>query len=197
MPKVSQEHLQRRRAQITEAATQCFARQGFHATSMQDIFRASGLSAGAVYRYFPSKASLVQAIATEAITEALGPVDQAITDAAATGGSPMTIAELITSLVARLAEPPLARTRPVATQIWAEAIRDPELAAIARDQLAHITTRLERLLASRAQRTQAETAALARLILATIQGYIVQFGIFGDVPPQEVGPAARTAFGDL
>jgi AcrR family transcriptional regulator len=50
MPKVSQEHLERRRQQILEAATECFARQGFRGTSMQDIFDASGLSAGAVYR---------------------------------------------------------------------------------------------------------------------------------------------------
>lgn len=215
MPKVSQEHLQRRRAQIVDAATDCFARQGFHATSMQDIFRASGLSAGAVYRYFPSKNSLVRAIATEAITEVLGPLDQAISAAAGgtaadetaaaggtaagetTGGTPLSIAELITSLIARLGEPPLARMRPVAAQIWAEAIRDPVLAGIAREQLGHITSRLERLLAARGHGTHAETAALARLILATIQGYIVQFGIFGDVSPQSVGPAARKAFGDL
>jgi hypothetical protein len=46
MPKVSKEHLERRRQQILEAATECFARQGLHGTSMQDIFDASGLSAG-------------------------------------------------------------------------------------------------------------------------------------------------------
>ncbi|MEO3784908.1 TetR/AcrR family transcriptional regulator [Actinocorallia sp. B10E7] len=64
MPKVSPEHLERRRGQILDAATRCFASKGFHSTSMQDIFKESGLSAGAVYRYFPSKAEIVSEIAT-------------------------------------------------------------------------------------------------------------------------------------
>lgn len=65
MPRVSDEHLNRRRRQIMEAALRCFARKGFHDTTLQDVFRESGLSAGAVYRYFKSKDELVQAIAAE------------------------------------------------------------------------------------------------------------------------------------
>ncbi|WP_129667371.1 TetR/AcrR family transcriptional regulator [Phytoactinopolyspora endophytica] len=59
MPRVSEAYASARRQQILEAAWRCFAREGFHATSMQDIFAESGLSAGAVYRYFPSKLDLV------------------------------------------------------------------------------------------------------------------------------------------
>jgi AcrR family transcriptional regulator len=36
----------------------CFARQGYHATSMDDVVRESGLSVGAIYSYFPSKEEL-------------------------------------------------------------------------------------------------------------------------------------------
>jgi AcrR family transcriptional regulator len=36
----------------------CFARQGYHATSMDDVVRESGLSVGAIYSYFPSKEDL-------------------------------------------------------------------------------------------------------------------------------------------
>ncbi|HEY9407971.1 MAG TPA: helix-turn-helix domain-containing protein, partial [Jiangellaceae bacterium] len=53
MPRVSEAHLAARRDQILQAAWTCFARDGFHATSMQDVFAEAGLSAGAVYRYFP------------------------------------------------------------------------------------------------------------------------------------------------
>ena len=59
MPRVSDEYLEQRRRQILDAAQRCFARKGFHETSMQDVFRESGLSAGAVYRYFKSKNELV------------------------------------------------------------------------------------------------------------------------------------------
>jgi AcrR family transcriptional regulator len=36
----------------------CFARQGYRATSMDDVVRESGLSVGAIYSYFPSKEEL-------------------------------------------------------------------------------------------------------------------------------------------
>jgi len=65
MPKISPSHEQQRRAQILAAATACFARQGFHATSMDDVVRESGLSVGAIYTYFPSKEDLFLAIAEQ------------------------------------------------------------------------------------------------------------------------------------
>jgi hypothetical protein len=43
----------------------CFAREGFHRTTMQDIVAQTGLSAGAIYRYFPAKEDIVAAIAAE------------------------------------------------------------------------------------------------------------------------------------
>jgi AcrR family transcriptional regulator len=63
MPKVSQNHLEARRQQILDAAIECFSRQGFHPTTMQDIIKESGLSSGAIYTYFASKEALIEAIA--------------------------------------------------------------------------------------------------------------------------------------
>lgn len=61
MPKVSEEHSAARRRQIIDAAYQCFARKGFHQTSMRDIYQEAGLSPGAVYHYFASKDAIIQA----------------------------------------------------------------------------------------------------------------------------------------
>lgn len=58
MPKISAAHEQQRREQILQAAMVCFARQGYYATSMDDVVRESGLSVGAIYSYFPSKEEL-------------------------------------------------------------------------------------------------------------------------------------------
>jgi len=58
VPKISPAHEQQRRAQILAAAMACFARHGYHATSMDDVVRESGLSVGAIYSYFPSKEEL-------------------------------------------------------------------------------------------------------------------------------------------
>jgi AcrR family transcriptional regulator len=65
MPKVSETYRQERRAEILEAARVCFARNGFHGTTLQDIFAEAKLSAGAVYGYFKSKNELILAIAEE------------------------------------------------------------------------------------------------------------------------------------
>ena len=59
MPKISQERRDNRRMQILEAAWRCFYRAGLHETTMQDIIRKAGLSAGAVYLYFPSKEDII------------------------------------------------------------------------------------------------------------------------------------------
>ena len=62
MPKISPAQEQQRRAQILAAAMACFARQGYHATSMDDVVRESGLSVGAIYSYFPSKHAIYDAM---------------------------------------------------------------------------------------------------------------------------------------
>lgn len=52
-----------RRSEILEAAERCFVRTGFHQTSMQEICTEAGMSAGNLYRYFPSKEALIAGIA--------------------------------------------------------------------------------------------------------------------------------------
>ena len=42
-------------AKITQAALEVFSENGYHGTTMNQIMRASGLSKGLVYHYFPSK----------------------------------------------------------------------------------------------------------------------------------------------
>jgi AcrR family transcriptional regulator len=71
MPKISPAQEQQRRHQILDAAMACFARQGYHATSMDDVVRESGLSVGAIYTYFPSKEDLFLALAESRAQESL------------------------------------------------------------------------------------------------------------------------------
>lgn len=62
MPKVTDAHLKARRQQIIDAAWACFARKGYHQTTMQDICEESGLSPGAIYRYFAGKEAIRTAV---------------------------------------------------------------------------------------------------------------------------------------
>lgn len=59
MPKLKPDTQRARREHILDAAERCFARSGFHATTMQDICKEAAVSPGAVYVYFTSKESLI------------------------------------------------------------------------------------------------------------------------------------------
>jgi AcrR family transcriptional regulator len=62
MPKLKPDIQRARREHILDAAEQCFARAGFHRTTMQDICRQAGVSPGALYVYFDSKEALIAGI---------------------------------------------------------------------------------------------------------------------------------------
>ncbi|MBY0259394.1 TetR/AcrR family transcriptional regulator [Methylobacterium sp.] len=51
-----------RREQILDAACACFVRNGFHRTTMQDLAREAGMTAGNFYHYFRSKEALVMGL---------------------------------------------------------------------------------------------------------------------------------------
>jgi AcrR family transcriptional regulator len=51
-----------KRQQILDGARQCFLAQGFDGASMNDIVRASSVSKGTIYSYFPSKEKLFEAL---------------------------------------------------------------------------------------------------------------------------------------
>ncbi|MBI1245079.1 MAG: TetR family transcriptional regulator [Alphaproteobacteria bacterium] len=62
MPRLAPQSRADRRTQILDAAKTCFVRFGFHNASMQQICAAAGMSAGNLYRYFPSKDALIEGI---------------------------------------------------------------------------------------------------------------------------------------
>ena len=63
MPKLRPDIQRARREHILDAAEQCFARAGFHRTTMHDICKEAGISPGALYVYFDSKEALIAGIA--------------------------------------------------------------------------------------------------------------------------------------
>jgi AcrR family transcriptional regulator len=59
--KVTQEHIDARRIAIRDAAVRLFVQKGVEGARMEEIAAAAGLSAGAIYRYYPSKELLLLA----------------------------------------------------------------------------------------------------------------------------------------
>jgi AcrR family transcriptional regulator len=61
MTRVTEAHIEARRQGILDAARTVFARKGIQTATMAEIASEAGLSAGAIYRYYPSKERLAWA----------------------------------------------------------------------------------------------------------------------------------------
>ena len=70
MSKVTQAHVDTRTAEIRDAAMKMFVEKGVEGATMQDIATAAGLSAGALYRYFPGKEQLLRAVLIDNVDQA-------------------------------------------------------------------------------------------------------------------------------
>ncbi|RUO40902.1 hypothetical protein CWE22_01515 [Pseudidiomarina aestuarii] len=71
MPKLPAEELTKRKQHILSAAARCFSAKGYYHATMRDVLAEAKLSSGAVYHYFPSKESILAALAqadSEAVT---------------------------------------------------------------------------------------------------------------------------------
>lgn len=120
---MSQAVQQSSRQRIIDAAVSCFARAGFHGASMHEICAEAGMSPGALYRYFPSKVSIIAAIAEAeraqhaAFFERMAEADDPVEALASIG---------IDTLEQMLAGPNAA----LCAETMAEAIRNPAIRAM-------------------------------------------------------------------
>jgi TetR/AcrR family transcriptional regulator, transcriptional repressor of aconitase len=189
MPKVSQQHRDARREQILAAARRCFLRDGFHNTSMQDLFTEAGLSAGAVYSYFAGKDDVIVAIAEQnmrSVTETINEI------AAQRPGRPAgeVLADVMDILRAKDAQEGLGKLTVI---VWSEALRNPLLAA----RFAELVTQLQAILAEVIQKSRRNLPGdvpddvLATTLLALVPGYLLQLALLGPAAVDGVPDAVR------
>jgi AcrR family transcriptional regulator len=198
MPRVSQAHRDARRRQILDAARTRFAQDGFHRTSMDDVIRAAGLSAGAVYGYFPGKTALVHAVVDDALDEVLRAFEAAH-DATLAGAAttldapagdalpgPAFVGAVVDGALREFSRSGVDASR-IALFAWAETLVDDALRARVAERLGELRARLRAVVtASPALPGTApvpddlgDDASLA--LLAAPVGAIVQRHVFGAV----------------
>lgn len=187
MPRVSEEYRAARRAQVLDAARRCFAADGFHQTSMDDVIRASGLSAGAVYQYFRSKDELIVAAAADALAEIRTTLDglgERRADSPA-----KAVVEVLRTVPFVQAKGSADVTR-IAVNGWTEALRNAELHDLVHDGYATFRSQISSLLRTWRDegvvRPSLDPDATAPILLSIVLGYVVQRALFGD----EVDPAS-------
>jgi AcrR family transcriptional regulator len=155
MPKVTEEHSQARRRQIIDAAYRCFARKGFHQTTMRDIYEEAGLSPGAVYHYFEGKHEIIAASFDFDYERSV-----ALFEAARESQDPLgALSNLLSFLFRGLKDATAFGAGRVNVQGWGEALVNPSLLETVRRVLSiyrDVTTQIIR----RAQATGQIDAAL-------------------------------------
>jgi TetR/AcrR family transcriptional repressor of uid operon len=111
-----------RRDEILEAAQRCFVRSGFHQTSMQEICAEAGMSAGNLYRYFPSKESIIAGIAERDRAEVARDIAQA--------DMSQGLFAVLESMAHQYWTVRSIEQVKLCTEVMSEARRDPEIARI-------------------------------------------------------------------
>lgn len=188
MPKVSAEYREARRDEIARAALRCLERNGVHDTSIADIVEESGLSTGAIYSHFTSKAELARYI----VGRFLIPQVDSLQDAAQHGAvlAPRTILQ---TLIRTFDEKGL--PAPVVLQFWAEAMVDAEINAEMTRTAGHLREALGGAVrpwaeASGADDPDALARRTTRAIMSLTQGWIANTAVFGALDIDEYLSAA-------
>ena len=182
MPKVSPSHATARREEILDAAKSCFVRYGLRRTSMREIQRESGLSAGALYDYFESKEAIVLGLGERMLAP-----PSALLAAAADARDPLAAIQLVLERMrANLAALRAGGgTLEVRVQFLAEATVESPFREMAQQFVGDITegvaTALRAASAAGTLRADADPDVLAQALTALVQGLVVQLAIGLDV----------------
>jgi TetR/AcrR family transcriptional regulator, transcriptional repressor of aconitase len=168
MPKVTQSHRDARRTQILEAAMICFARTGFHRTTMQEIVQQAQLSPGAIYLYFSSKEEIIAALA-----------EQVVIEEACEGSEIQAALKLLEQeFLGKLQTPEERIRRRLGIQIWAEALSNDRLLALMRRGVDEPHKRFSEMIRSAQLRedfpANLDPDAFARIMIALFHGFVLQ-----------------------
>jgi len=132
-----------RRSEILAAAQTCFARSGFHQTSMQEICAEAGMSPGNLYRYFRSKEEIIAGIAERDRAETAQSLAAVSAENFFDGLAALAQQHLVERSVEQVA---------LCAEIMAESRRNPAVARIYQDIEADARARFIALLKSAAER---------------------------------------------
>ena len=138
-----------RSIEILCSVRQAFVEKGFDGASMQDLARAAGMSVGNFYRYFPSKAAIIQALIALDLTEIKR-------EFAAILGSPAPMDTLRQVIRHRITADIRHGNEELWTEIEAAARRSPEIGAAAQQMEAELAQALLGVFAAETGLTQKE-----------------------------------------
>jgi TetR/AcrR family transcriptional repressor of uid operon len=173
-----------RTSRLLAAAAACFARRGFHRTTMDEIAREAGVSAGLIYRHFAGKDQLIVAIVEQHRAEQLDRI-------AAAAAQPTLAAALDTLADADLAAGAARADGLLVAEVIAEALRNPEVEQVVRAGDDAVRVALAEILAAAQRRNEIDRARdpllTAEFLLALGEGTLLRVAF---ASPEERGQLA-------
>lgn len=175
------------RQRLLDAATEVFARKGFHAATIDDVAVAAGHTKGAVYAHFDGKDALFLALLDRHLADQLARVDDLI---GASSG-----AELHRGLRDASAEQMDAGGSfgLLMLEFWLYAAREPRARAALADRYAQMRERLARAIAERGSVAPRSPGSVASQLLALDAGLFLQHLIDPDAITAELRADALAA----
>lgn len=172
-----------RREHILDAAEACFVRNGFHRTTMQDLARAAGMTAGNIYHYFESKEALVLGLAERERARGAAFVSR-LADGGDRRAVLMGIINQYFVVIPR-------ETAVLRLDLWSEATRNPAIAAM--------TARFDEegrgffidMISALATSPDCDPAALFEALDGLMRGIIVNRALRPDYDPAPVAAQLR------
>jgi AcrR family transcriptional regulator len=175
-----------RREQILAAAMNCFAKRGFHQTSMHDISAEAGISVGLIYRYFENKEAVISAMADRHKREIQEMLERA-------RQAPTLLESLEILFTAHCCEDAPQVVSAFVVDLYSEASRNKQIKALVCDVLQTAMDGVTDLIAQSREEANAPNGLkaheLSELIFAVARGMLMR-----DVlQPQEMTAAERRA----
>lgn len=172
-PRVSDEHKERRRQAILDAAMEVFIGKGYQVATINDISGRAGLSVGALYRYFPTKGEIMLAL----VEERLGRTPELFARLTEDVSDPWERLERCIAIFANALRVRHPGTGRLLLVTMAEAVQDGEvrrgLHHRFRDLIAYMQNIIADGVAQGLFRTDVDPMALATLLLCTADGVAV------------------------
>lgn len=163
------------RDKLIDAAALLFLRQSYQGTGVEDILRATGLSKGSFYHFFPSKESLGEAVARRQQDRVLARWTASLQKENAR--APERLALLLDGIAARMEKTDFAAGCPLGTLAQEMAALSDPIRAILADGMTHLEKLLERWLRDGQEQGDIPAAlpadTLARGLWAAIQGALI------------------------
>jgi TetR/AcrR family transcriptional repressor of uid operon len=171
MPSLSPDPAGDRPTQILNAAIICFAKRGFHQTSMHDISAEAGISVGLIYRYFASKEAVIAALADQHKRE-IGEIMEEARQA------PTLLESMEILFTAHCCETSPNVISAFVVDLYAEAARNPQIAELVRGILDRLIADLTDLIARSPEAAHLghglKPNEMAELIFAVARGMLMR-----------------------